>query len=186
MAETRTCRRKDNNTIKSRFSEYGTSYVVVVTVLENNSCICIVLVDAPLATNDNVIFDDRVERAFNKFGRYARLGTTGKFYCGGELDGFRCFCCNGQCGPSNGCNCSGCMLLDVQKRQLPRGWLVNFDGASARLSREEPTKFYCGRLVLMHDKRSHGYCGPTNGEQCTACRKLNEQQHQRYGEILRC
>ena len=85
-------------------------------------------------------FDDRLERTRNKFGRYARLGSSGKFYCGGELDGLRCTCCNGHCGPSNGCNCSGCMILDVQKKRLPPGWLVNCEGASARCSREEPTK----------------------------------------------
>jgi hypothetical protein len=135
------------------------------------------------ATSNSPIFDDRLERTRNKFGRYARLGSSGKFYCGGELDGPRCSCCNGRCGPSNGCNCSGCMLLDVQKRQLPHGWLVNREGASARCSRENPTKFYCGRMVMTHDRRTDGYCGPTDGEQCNACLKLNEQQFRRYGQI---
>ncbi|CAF1288332.1 unnamed protein product [Rotaria sp. Silwood1] len=139
-------------------------------------------VEAPAPSNNDV-FDDRLERTQNKFGQYARLGSTGKFYCGGELDGCRCSCCNGRCGPSNGCNCSGCMLLDVQKRQLPSGWLVNRDGASARCSQVETTKFYCGRMVMTHDTRTDGYCGPTNGEQCMACQKLNEQRDQRYGEI---
>ena len=129
------------------------------------------------------IFDDRLERTRNKFNRYARLGSSGKFYCGGRLDGPRCVCCDGGCGPSNGCNCSGCMLLDVQKRQLPRGWLVNREGATARCSQEEPTKFYCGRMVMTHDPQTDGYCGPTNGEQCDSCSKLSKQQHQRYGNI---
>jgi hypothetical protein len=126
--------------------------------------------------------DDRLETARNKFNRKARLGSSGKFYCGGELDGARCFCCNGRCGPSNGCNCSGCMLLDVQKRKLPRGWLVNRDGASARCSPQSPTQFYCGRMVMANNPRTDGYCGPTNGEQCPACQKLDEQQR-RYGQI---
>ncbi len=139
-------------------------------------------VEAAAASNNN-IFDDRIEKTRNKFGRYARLGSSGKFYCGGELDGSRCACCNGRCGPSNGCNCSGCMLLDVQKQKLPRGWLVNREGASARCSPENPTKFYCGRMVMTHDIRTDGYCGPTNGEQCNACLKLNEQQYRRYGRV---
>jgi hypothetical protein len=75
------------------------------------------------------------------------------------------------------------MLLDVQKQKLPRGWLVNREGASARCSPENPTKFYCGRMVMTHDIRTDGYCGPTNGEQCNACLKLNEQQYRRYGRV---
>lgn len=139
---------------------------------------------APTANSaDSITFDDRIEETRNIFGRGARLGSTGKFYCTGRLDGFRCSCCNGQCGPTNGCNCSGCMLLDVQKRKLSRGWLVNSDGASARCSPEEPTKFYCGRRVMTHDRRTNGYCGPTNGNQCDACLKLTNQQHRRYGQI---
>jgi hypothetical protein len=139
-------------------------------------------VEAAAASN-NLMPDDRLEKTRNKFGRYARLGSTGKFYCGGELDGFRCSCCNGKCGVSNGCNCSGCMLLDVQKKQLPHGWLVNRDGASARRSGDGSEKFYCGRMVMTHDTRTDGYCGPTNGEQCVACQRLNEQQDRRYGQI---
>lgn len=95
----------------------------------------------------------------------------------------RCSCCNGRCGPSNGCNCSGCMLLDVRKKQLPQGWLVNREGASARCSPQVPTKFYCGRMVLEHDSRTDGYCGPTDGEQCDACLKLNQQQNRRYRQV---
>ena len=75
------------------------------------------------------------------------------------------------------------MLLDVQKKQLPHGWLVNSDGASARIGPGNPTKFYCGRMVMTHDRRTDGYCGPTDGEQCAACLKLNQQQYRRYGQI---
>ncbi|CAF4492688.1 unnamed protein product, partial [Rotaria sp. Silwood1] len=56
------------------------------------------------ASSTNVMIDDRIEGTQNKFHRYARLGTTGKYYCGGELDGSQCQCCNDRCGPSNGCN----------------------------------------------------------------------------------
>ncbi|CAF3448504.1 unnamed protein product [Rotaria sp. Silwood1] len=135
-------------------------------------------------TNEStIVFDDRLERTLNSRGRYARLGSTGKFYCGGTLDGSQCNCCNGKCGPTNGCNCSSCMLLDVQKRILPRGWLVNSDGASARCSRQNRTTYYCGRRVMPDDGTSDGYCGPTNGPQCTACQRLNQQRHRRYSRI---
>ncbi|CAF3446657.1 unnamed protein product [Rotaria sp. Silwood1] len=136
------------------------------------------------STNESTtVFDDRLERTLNSRGRYARLGSTGKFYCGGTLDGSQCNCCNGKCGPTNGCNCSSCMLLDVQKRILPRGWLVNSDGAPARCSSQLPTTFYCGRRVMPDDGTSDGYCGPTNGPQCTACQRLNQQQRDRYKHI---
>lgn len=119
----------------------------------------------------------------NKFNRYARLGSTGKFYCRGQLDGPRCTCCDGQCGPTNGCNCSGCMLLDIHTRKLPPGWLVNREGAAARCSRVVPSKFYCGRRVMTDDPTTDGYCGPNNGQQCIACQRLNEQRPGRYKEL---
>lgn len=58
----------------------------------------------------------------------AREGPNGKFYCGKELDGPKCSCCNGFCGPTNGCNCSNCMKLDVSSKDLPKGTLLNSDG----------------------------------------------------------
>jgi len=136
-------------------------------------------------TTDEVptVFDDRLEKSLNSQGRCARLGSTGKFYCGGPLDGPQCICCNGACGPTNGCNCSSCMLLDIQKRGLKRGWFVNRDGASVRCSRQETTTYYCGRRVMPNDGTRDGYCGPTNGPQCEACQRLNEQQHDRYSQI---
>ncbi|CAF3840928.1 unnamed protein product [Rotaria sordida] len=142
-------------------------------------------VDSSATSTDEITtaFDDRLERTLNSQGQYAHLGSTGKFYCGSTLDGPQCSCCNGICGPTNGCNCSACMLLDVQKRVLSRGWLVNSDGASARCSQVMPTTFYCGRQVMPDDGTSDGYCGPTNGPQCTACQRLNEQQNDRYGAI---
>ncbi|CAF1048824.1 unnamed protein product [Rotaria sordida] len=142
-------------------------------------------VDSSATSTDEIttVFDDHLERTLNSQGQYAHLGSTGKFYCGSTLDGPQCSCCNGICGPTNGCNCSACMLLDVQKRVLSRGWLVNSDGASARCSQVMPTTFYCGRQVMPDDGTSDGYCGPTNGPQCTACQRLNEQQNDRYGAI---
>lgn len=151
-----------------------------------SSCIALVTAAAgSTARNNQNNNDDRIAATRNDFGRRARLGSTGKYYCGGRLDGPRCACCNGQCGPSNGCNCSACMILDVQKRELPRGWLVNREGGSARCSSETPGVFYCGRMVMTDNPRTDGYCGPTNGEQCIACRRLNEQEVGRYRRVWR-
>ncbi|CAF4975834.1 unnamed protein product [Rotaria sp. Silwood1] len=156
--------------------EYGDNTTLNDTAVNSNE----------LATSINestTVFDDRLETTLNNRGRYARLGSTGKFYCGDALDGPQCNCCDGKCGPTGGCNCSSCMLLDLQKRALPRGWLVNRDGASARCSRQMLTTFYCGRRVMPDDGTSDGYCGPTNGPQCTACQILNQQRSGRYNEI---
>jgi hypothetical protein len=85
---------------------------------------------------------DRIGKTLNEAGRWARLGETGKFYCGALLEP-RCFCCDGHCGTTNGCNCGPCMKLDVQSRRLPKGYLVNKEGRTARISAESG-KFYCG------------------------------------------
>lgn len=119
----------------------------------------------------------------NAANRRARLGSNGKFYCSGRLDGARCLCCDGRCGPSNGCNCSSCMMLDVQKQKLPRGWLVNREGGSARFSSKTPGVFYCGRMVMRDNPTTDGYCGPDDGAQCTACLRLNEQYLDRYRRV---
>ena len=55
---------------------------------------------------------DRISDKQNEKGRRARIGESGKYYCGGVLD-TNCMCCNGYCGPDNGCNCSACMKLDI-------------------------------------------------------------------------
>ena len=120
---------------------------------------------------------DRIETTSNANGHIARLGSTGKYYCGMTLDGQRCGCCDGYCGPTNGCNCSACMKLDVGRRWLPPGWLVNRDGCPARKSQGI---FYCGRRVLVGVVNCDGYCGPTNGPNCVACQILQQQVGGRY------
>ncbi|GFN81530.1 E3 ubiquitin-protein ligase herc2-like, partial [Plakobranchus ocellatus] len=48
---------------------------------------------------------------------------TGKFYCGMKV--LSCACCDGHCGPNNGCNCPPCQQLDKEdeaqtlQRQAP-------------------------------------------------------------------
>lgn len=51
---------------------------------------------------------DRVAKMKHMNGTYARLGESGKYYCGLRL-GTRCACCDGFCGTTSGCNCFECM-----------------------------------------------------------------------------
>jgi hypothetical protein len=110
---------------------------------------------------------DRIAKTTNGAGRASRLGGSGKYYCGGRLE-TKCSCCDGYCGPDNGCNCLSCMKLDIASRQLQKGYLVNKEG---RIARPSPStqQFYCGSRVLVGKPGCDGYCGPTNGPACGAC-----------------
>lgn len=114
----------------------------------------------PLGSPSGVI---SIEEKVNRAGHKAKLGSTGKYYCANALD-VRCMCCNGYCGPSNGCNCSHCMLLDIQSRNLPKGWLVNREGFLAK--KGSTGLYYCGRCVMIGVFNCDGYCGPDNGPNC--------------------
>ena len=117
----------------------------------------------------------------NDQGRKARLGDSGKYYCGGPLE-TDCMCCNGYCGPDNGCNCKYCMKLDIAVRALPKGYLVNRDGAACR--KGTSGNFYCGRKVLIGVAFCDGYCGPTNGPSCVSCNTINQQVKDRYLKLI--
>ena len=52
----------------------------------------------------------------NSEGVAAQKGLTGKYYCGRKI--LSCSCCNGHCGPNNGCNCLSCQKLDQEEREL--------------------------------------------------------------------
>jgi len=124
---------------------------------------------SPASTNKSKL-DPIIERN-NSRGYSARLGYTGKYYCGRSLD-FTCSCCNRNCGPGNGCNCTGCMKLDIEARKLPKGFLVNREGFVCR--KGTTGQFYCGRKMQTYDPRlCDGYCGPTNGPSCGSCRIIN-------------
>lgn len=45
-------------------------------------------------------------------------GETGKYYCGMKV--LTCSCCDGHCGPDNGCNCLPCQKLDQEEEQQHR------------------------------------------------------------------
>nr|XP_022328228.1 E3 ubiquitin-protein ligase HERC2-like isoform X2 [Crassostrea virginica] len=54
----------------------------------------------------------------NTAGVLARKGETGKYYCGMKV--LTCSCCDGHCGPDNGCNCLPCQKLDQEEEQQHR------------------------------------------------------------------
>ena len=94
---------------------------------------------------------------------HTSLGTTGKFYCGKKLD-FRCGCCNGNCGPTNGCNCTSCQALDIQFQKLSSGYYVNSAGVVSFRDRQSET-FCCMR------KERGDICNGT-GFVCENCKGL--------------
>ncbi len=105
---------------------------------------------------------DRINPKINEDNRTARIGYSGKYYCGGPL-GVQCLCCGNECGPTNGCNCAACMKLDIQNRMLKKGYLVNKEGRSVRLGSVRGN-FYCGGKLMVKIPGNDGWCGPTNGD----------------------
>ncbi|CAG9321230.1 unnamed protein product [Blepharisma stoltei] len=130
--------------------------------------------------NNTQTEDKRIEDQVNAKGRIAKIGRTGKFYCGGNL-GASCVCCNGFCGPNSGCNCASCMTLDIQARRLPKGYLVNSKGMIAKIG--TTGKIYCGCQVMKGVPHCDGWCGPNDGPNCGACQALERNWNGRYREI---
>ena len=64
------------------------------------------------------------------------------------------------------------MKLDV--RGLPCGTLVNRHGSTSSRSNQTGL-FYCGMKVMVGVQGCDGYCGPTNGPNCQACKILQSQ-----------
>lgn len=64
--------------------------------------------------NENNSEQNLIGIQMNTEQRQSRIGSNGKFYCGGQLNelcrpnGY-VGCCDGQCGVTDGCNCSSCM-----------------------------------------------------------------------------
>ena len=123
---------------------------------------------------------DRIATKTNAVDRVARIGQTGKYYCSGALEIY-CNCCDGNCGPSNGCNCKACMKLDIESRNLPKNYFVNREGAICRKS-DVTGIFYCGRVTTGR-LEDDGYCGPDDGESCRACEIIQDQINTRYDGI---
>lgn len=51
----------------------------------------------------------------NGAGDPAQKGESGHYYCGRNI--LTCSCCDGNCGPNNGCNCQSCQKLDQEERE---------------------------------------------------------------------
>ena len=114
-----------------------------------------------------------VERDCINLSVRARIGKTGKYYCGKRLDP-PCDCCDGFCGRSSGCNCVDCMKLDVLARNLPKGYLVNSFGNICTKSKNG--KVYC--LCLMKNNKR---CG--ENYQCEDCLRI-ENNWNKYLMII--
>lgn len=83
---------------------------------------------------------DPTQSIQNKNGHLSWIGEMNKYYCGRDLD-IKCNCpCKG-CGPNDGDNCTACMKLDIETRNLPPGWLVNKKGFNAIIIEGA---LYCG------------------------------------------
>lgn len=122
--------------------------------------------------------DPRYSR--NRNGDRVWVGSTGKYYCGRRV--LNCRCCDGHCGPTNGCNCPDCMQLDVSSSRLPPGHLVNREGRVSTLAFNG--HFYCGKFLetTMPNQlppgrcaSPHYRCSPERPEwgQCRACAALD-------------
>ncbi|KAL0206310.1 hypothetical protein P9112_001617 [Eukaryota sp. TZLM1-RC] len=129
-----------------------------------------------VANKNNIILPRR-----NDNGDLCRIGTTGKYYCGNRsLD---CDCCDGECGPRNGCNCTQCMKLDISARSLPSGYLVNREGRICGKTGSDKDTVYCGAMVLFNNPGTDGYCGPDNGPQCRVCEIAQQQWFSSYSAV---
>jgi len=113
--------------------------------------------------DEDLLMKDRT----NDQKKLAKIGSTGKYYCEDLLGNVRCACGCIKCGPISGCNCKSCMKLDLQIRNLPKGFLVNSEGVISQFFPKE-AKYACGRLLnAFHGTK----CLPT--EQCFQCNILN-------------
>ena len=63
---------------------------------------------------------------FSEHSLCSILGETGKYYCGRRL--ISCQCCDGVCGPNDGCNCTSCSQLDIEDKN-------HYDKSSAAAGR---------------------------------------------------
>ena len=82
----------------------------------------------------------------------------------------KCHCCNGKCGPTNGENCVKCMHLDMVRKGLPKGYLVNAKGDVSW--RDSNDHFCCGSMYSAEQKTcgKEGYCNWCRNLQGTAKR----------------
>jgi hypothetical protein len=167
------------NLIKCRYcpQEVPKDQIVKHTRLEHEDKLDTIIEEiyanpAPLLDPKKVLKER--EHYLAQIGRSPQLGSSGKFYCGSKLDGPKCGCCNGYCGPTNGCNCSECMKLDVMRLGLPRGYLLNTDG---KVCWKEGNHFVCNSLTYYPGNRCN------EGNWCNSCQNMLSVQA-RYEDLL--
>ena len=76
----------------------------------------------------------------NKKGNKVTMGRFGIVYCSPKME-FKCDCCDGNCGPTDGCCCISCMEMNCQTRNIASGDLINKHG---RISQFTKRSYYCG------------------------------------------
>ncbi|CAH2243797.1 jg12710 [Pararge aegeria aegeria] len=62
---------------------------------------------------DREIYFDAGNGLVNGAGITAKLGDSGKYYCGLRI--LNCTCCDGLCGPHSGCACAPCTALSAEE-----------------------------------------------------------------------
>ncbi|KAL4709830.1 hypothetical protein ACJJTC_001284, partial [Scirpophaga incertulas] len=62
---------------------------------------------------DREIYFDALKGLVNPAGITAKLGESGKYYCGLRI--LNCTCCDGLCGPHSGCACAPCSALSTEE-----------------------------------------------------------------------
>ncbi|KAK7097783.1 E3 ubiquitin-protein ligase HERC2-like isoform X3 [Littorina saxatilis] len=65
---------------------------------------------------DGELLPATTEALVNTAGALASKGSTGQYYCNMKV--LTCQCCDGSCGPNNGCNCPPCQQLDKDEASL--------------------------------------------------------------------
>ncbi|CAK1599489.1 unnamed protein product [Parnassius mnemosyne] len=64
---------------------------------------------------DREIYFEAGNGLVNAAGITAKLGDSGKYYCGLRI--LTCTCCDGLCGPHSGCACAACSALSSEEEQ---------------------------------------------------------------------
>lgn len=116
--------------------------------------------------------------------KFRQLAENQVYYCGNKSDVI-CDCCDGCCGPTNGCLCRECMIFNCQIRNLPSDSLINEKGRPAKYMGDS---YYCKAAITKKDKPAllsffsgkMAYCEYSMNSKtipCTSCRKLTKLRH---------
>jgi len=119
----------------------------------------------------------------NSDGIKVCVGTTKQFYCGRYIGTANLPGSDGYCGPTNGPQCRSCTRL--QQHQPQKSKLQNIKNSNGhKVCLGELNRFYCGKYFGTASlPGSDGYCGPTNGPQCSSCASCQIQQLENLRQI---